>query len=820
MALEPNRPNRPFVVEADDKPNQDGGLITSGKGEGSETAQLEIPKDLAILPIRNGVAFPGTVMPLTIGRERSKQLLDDILPEIKVVGIFTQKDPKTENPGFEDIYSVGCACIILKLLKLPEGSLSIVVHGLTRVAIEQPLGTEPYHRAVVRVLENQVEQSQELDAMVLSVRETAGQIITLSPNVPDEAGLVLDNITDPGSLADFLAANVTAKLEDKQELLELANVKRRFSKLANLMGRQVEVLELSNQIQTKVRESIDKNQREYFLQEQLKAIQKELGQADQRTTEVAELEDKIAQAKMPEMVEKEARRELDRMSKIPLQSPEYSVARTYVDWLCEVPWSLSTKDNLDIRRAAKQLDNDHYDLQKVKKRVLEFLAVRKLNPSGRSPVLCFVGPPGVGKTSLGKSIAAALGRKFIRISLGGVRDEADIRGHRRTYIGALPGRIIQEIRKARSNNPVFMLDEVDKIGQDFRGDPAAALLEVLDPEQNFSFSDHYLDVPFDLSKVMFIATANYMEPVPPALRDRMEVITLPGYTALEKLCIAERFLLPRQLDEKGLSDGELKISDKAIMSVIQSYTREAGVRNLERELGGICRAVAAQIAKGRKKGQSVTPKSVSNYLGPVKYEPELAQRTSTPGVATALAYTPTGGEIMFVEATAMPGKGQIIITGQVGRVMEESIRAALSLLRSHTKELGIDDRFFAGSDIHVHVPAGAIPKDGPSAGLAIFVALVSLITAKPINPEVAMTGEITLRGLVLPIGGIKEKILAAHRAGIKCVILPARNRKDMTDVPKEVRSEMNFRFVSKVSQGLRLALRGEPCKKRRKVGKK
>ncbi|MBA7535826.1 Lon protease 2 [subsurface metagenome] len=478
-----------------------------------------------------------------------------------MVGIFTQKDPQMEDPGFGDLYGVGCACVILKLLKLPEGSLSIVVHGLTRVAIEKALGSEPYHRAVVRIVENRVEPSKELDALILSVRETASKIINLSPNVPNEAGLVLDNITDPAALADFLAANVTAKLEDKQELLEMTAIRRQFSKLVDLMGRQVEVLELSNQIQTKVRESIDKNQREYFLQEQLKAIQKELGQTDQRTTEVAEMEEKISQAKMPEAVEKEAKRELDRMSKIPMQSPEYSVSRTYVDWLCEVPWSVSTEDNLDIRRAAKQLDDDHYDLQKVKKRVLEFLAVRKLKPSGRSPILCFVGPPGVGKTSLGKSIAAALGRKFIRISLGGVRDEADIRGHRRTYIGALPGRIIQEIRKARSHNPVFMLDEVDKIGQDFRGDPAAALLEVLDPEQNFSFTDHYLDVPFDLSKVMFIATANYMEPVPPALRDRMEVIELRGYTAMEKLYIAKRFLLPRQLDENGLSDGKVKMSE-------------------------------------------------------------------------------------------------------------------------------------------------------------------------------------------------------------------------------------------------------------------
>ena len=783
--------------------------------ESSGTIRLQVPTELAILPIRNGVAFPGTVMPLTIGREKSKRLLDDILPEVKVVGIVAQKDSQVEEPGFDDLYTVGCACVILKLLKVPDGNLSIVVHGLTRIAIKKALATEPYHRAEVVILEDEVEDSKDLEALTLSVRETASKIISLSTSVPDEAGLVLDNIAEPGALADFLAANITSKMEDKQDLLETINAKERLSKLTKLMGQQVDVLELSNQIQTNVRESIDKNQREYFLHEQLKAIQKELGQADQRTTETAELKEKIAKAEMPEEVEKEAFRELDRMGNIPLQSPEYSVSRSYIDWLCEVPWSVATVDNLDIRRAAKQLNDDHYDLDKVKKRILEFLAVRKLKPDGRSPILCFVGPPGVGKTSLGKSIAAALGRKFIRISLGGIRDEADIRGHRRTYIGALPGRIIQEIRKAGSRNPVFMLDEVDKIGQDFRGDPASALLEVLDPEQNNSFTDHYLDVPFDLSEVMFIATANYMEPVPPALRDRMEVIELPGYTEQEKLHIANRFLLPRQLDEHGLNNDLLKMPKKALLKIIQSYTREAGVRNLEREIAAVCRAVAAKIVKGRKKSEQISEKSLSGYLGPIKYEPELAQRTSVPGVATALAYTPTGGEIMFVEATHMPGKGEIIITGQLGNVMQESVKAAHSLLRSQWKKLGIKNDVLTKNDIHVHVPAGAIPKDGPSAGLAIYIALVSLMTDKPINPHVAVTGEISLRGLVLPVGGIKEKVLAAHRAGIKCVILPARNRKNLVDIPKEVRKEMKFRFVSNSSQGLNLAMKPCPCRNKK-----
>ena len=817
MDSQTDMPTQPLWSEAEDEQSGEAKAIKpESPGQGTleqmaSTVRLEVPTELAILPIRNGVAFPGTVMPLTIGREKSKRLLDDILPEIKVVGIFAQKDSQTEDPSFDDLYPVGCACVILKLLKVPDGNLSIVVHGLTRVAIKKPLTTEPYHKAEVVVLEDRAEDSKDLEALTLSVRATAGRIIGLSANVPDEAALVLDNISEPGSLADFLAANVTAKLTDKQELLETIDTKERLSKLTKLMGQQVEVLELSNQIQTKVRESIDKNQREYFLHEQLKAIQTELGQADQRTTEVEELKEKISKAKMPEEVEKEAHRELERMSKIPVQSPEYSVSRTYIDWLCEVPWSIRTVDNLDIRQAAKQLDSDHYDLEKVKKRILEFLAVRKLNPSGRSPILCFVGPPGVGKTSLGKSIAAALGRKFIRISLGGIRDEADIRGHRRTYIGALPGRMIQEIRKAGSRNPVFMLDEVDKIGQDFRGDPASALLEVLDPEQNNSFTDHYLDVPFDLSKVMFIATANYMEPVPPALKDRMEVIELPGYTEMEKLHIAERFLLPRQLGEHGLNNGLLKISKKALVRIIQSYTREAGVRNLEREIAGVCRAVAVKIAKGRKKPEKIAEESLGGYLGPIKYEPEMALRTSVPGVSTALAYTPTGGEIMFVEATHMPGKGQIIITGQLGDVMQESVKAAHSLLRSQGKKLKIKDDALAKSDIHVHVPAGAIPKDGPSAGLAIYIALVSLMTDKPVNSHIAVTGEISLRGLVLPVGGIKEKVLAAHRAGIRCVIMPARNRKDLVGIPKEVRKQMKFRFVSHSSQGLSLALKPDPC---------
>jgi len=607
-------------------------------------------------------------------------------------------------------------------------------------------------------------------------------------------------------LADFLAANLNISVEQKQDILETIDVRKRLQKVSSAIANQLEVLELSSKIQDQVKESISKTQRQYFLQEQLKAIQKELGQADQRTGELEELRKRVEDAHMPEEAYKEAQRELDRMSKIPLASPEYSVARDYVDWLCVIPWEKQTKDTLDIKKAKKILDADHYDLEKVKKRILEFLAVRKLKPDGKGPILCFVGPPGVGKTSLGKSIACALGRKFIRLSLGGIRDEAEIRGHRRTYIGAMPGRIIQGIRKVGVNNPVFMLDEVDKIGQDFRGDPASALLEVLDPEQNNSFVDHYLDVPFDLSKAMFIATANYMVPVPPALQDRMEVIELPGYTQREKLQIAKRYLVPKQLDENGLKKSDLMFTNSAIEMIIYSYTREAGVRNLEREIGNICRAVAAKKAAGSRNKFKITERNVSKYLGPIKFEPETALRTSVPGVATGLAYTPAGGEIIFVEATSMPGKGELILTGQIGDVMKESAQAAFSLLRSRSEKLGIDPESLQKKDFHIHVPEGAVPKDGPSAGVAIFSALVSLELNIPIRSDVAMTGEITLRGLVLPIGGVKEKTLAAKRAGIKNVILPARNKKDLVDVPADVRRTVKFHFITNVDKLLKVVL--------------
>jgi ATP-dependent Lon protease len=768
--------------------------------------ELKLPDVIGILPVRNVVVYPGTVTPLAIGRQRSKNLLEVVKPNESVIGLVTQQNPETDNPDFNDIYSIGTAASVLKTIKMPQGSIHIVVHGLVRFKIIERISAEPYLKARVQPLDVQVKMNKKLQALMVSVRRTANRVIALSPNVPEEASVLLENIENPSALADFLAANVGITVADKQKLLEELDATKRLEKISVILANQLEVLELSHKIQGRVRESVDKNQREYFLQEQLKAIQSELGQEDRTTVELKQLKKNIKNAKMPKKVEDEALRELDRLSKIPPVSPEYSVIRTYLDWVCELPWSLQTKDLLDINRAERILNQDHYDLKKIKKRILEFLAVRKLNPTGKSPILCFVGPPGVGKTSLGKSIARAMGRKFVRISLGGIRDEADIRGHRRTYIGALPGRIIQELRKCASRNPVFMLDELDKIGADFRGDPASALLEVLDPEQNNTFTDHYLDEPFDLSAVMFIGTANYMEPVPPALHDRMEVIELPGYTENEKLNIATKYLVPRQLAEHGLSKKRLVIKNDAILAIIHGYTREAGVRNLERNIAALCRAVATQIAKNKKSRATIGKEHLSKILGPLQFESELALRTGTPGVATGLAYTPVGGELLFIESASMPGKGNLLLTGQIGDVMKESAQAAFSIVKSNAKKLGIEPARFSKFDYHIHVPAGAVPKDGPSAGVAMFTSLVSLLLGKPARPEVAMTGEITLRGLVLPIGGLKEKILAAKQAGIKTVILPARNRKDLVEVPKEAKKGLTFKFVKNTSEALKFAL--------------
>jgi ATP-dependent Lon protease len=768
--------------------------------------ELQLPEVIGILPIRSTVAFPGTVLPLAIGRERSKKLLNDLTPNESVIGLVTQRDAAIERPGPRDIFRIGTVASLLKVIKMPGGSSNIIVHGIIRFRIVEIISTEPYIKARIRILTIKDKKTKRLAALMVNVRNAAGRLIALSPNVPEEASVMLENIENPSALADFLAANLHSPVVEKQQLLEELDPEKRLAKISIALANQLEVLELSNKIQGQVKESIDKSQREYFLQEQLKAIQAELGQADRRTEEINQLQQTIKEARMPEKVEAEALRELDRMSKIPAASPEYSVIRTYLDWVCELPWANSTRDIIEIKKAERILDVDHYDLSSVKKRILEFLAVRKLNPTGKSPILCFVGPPGVGKTSLGKSIARAMGRKFVRISLGGIRDEAEIRGHRRTYIGALPGRILQELRKCKHNNPVFMLDELDKIGADFRGDPASALLEVLDPEQNFSFTDHYLDQPFDLSSVLFIGTANYTEPVPPALLDRMEIIELPGYTENEKLNIAKKYLVPRQLKEHGLRKNQLTIKDETILAIINSYTREAGVRNLERNIASVCRAVGTQIAKGTKRSATIGRNNLAKILGPPRFESELALRTATPGVATGLAFTPVGGEVLFVESAMMPGKGNLMLTGQIGDVMKESAQAAFSIVKANAKGLNLQTGNLGKFDYHIHVPAGAVPKDGPSAGITMYTSLISLLTNKSVRPDVAMTGEITLRGLVLPVGGLKEKILAAKRAGIKTVILPARNRKDITEVPKEARKGLDFQFVKRANDVLKLAL--------------
>ncbi len=802
--MAPEQPNRPRIIE-----QEDGGIVVQpGAVEQKPKAprEVEIPQVAAVLCVRNMVLFPGTIIPIAIGREKSRRLLEDVLPEQKVIVIVCQRKPDIDDPAPSDLFDVGTAAVVLKLLRMEEGGQSVIVSGLKRIRVEQWVQSEPYFRARTRELADVLRRSTETDALIINARSAANRIIQLSPNVPEEASMVLNNISEPGALADFLASNVQMDLPTKQQFLEELDVNERLRRVGVELQRQLDVLELSNKIQDQVKANIDKTQREYFLQEQLKAIQKELGQADEKTVELEQLREKLDAAGMPEAVAAEAFRQLERLGQLPVVSPEYSVIRTYLDWTAEMPWSATTTDRLDVNVAERILNEDHYDLQKVKQRILEYLAVRKLAPDSRGPILCFVGPPGVGKTSLGRSIARALERNFIRMSLGGMRDEAELRGHRRTYIGAMPGRIIQEIRKAGTRNPVFMLDELDKVGSDFRGDPTSALLEVLDPAQNNTFQDHYLNVPFDLSSVMFIGTANYMGTVPPALRDRMEVIELPGYTRQEKLHIAMQYLVPRQLRENGLKPSQARWGEAAVLRIIDQHTREAGVRELERQIGTVCRRVAVLVAGGKARSRKIVPKLVTGVLGPARYESEIAQRTSVPGVATGLAYTPAGGEIIFVEAAAYPGKGSLTLTGQIGEVMRESAVAALSFVKSSAKKLRIDVEQLSKTDIHVHVPAGAVPKDGPSAGVAMITALASLLTNRPVHHDTAMTGEITLRGLVLPIGGVKEKLLAARRAGIRTVILPARNRKDLVDVPEDVKRDLEFRFARTIRDVLDAAM--------------
>jgi ATP-dependent Lon protease len=706
----------------------------------------------------------------------------------------------------EDLYGYGTVGSILKMAKVPEGGVRLMVQGLSRFKISDVIATTPYFKAKIEVLKDSLDSGIEIDALMTSTRGLFSKVLELSPYLPSELGLLAQNVEDPGSLADMIVSTLNIPKEDKQDILETLEVKKRLQSLTVILTKELEVLELGKKIQSEVKEGIDKTQREYYLREQLKAIQKELGEKDEKSLEIEEYRKKIVDRKLPASAAKEAERELNRLARMNPASPEYTVALTYLDWITELPWNVQTEDNLDITAAAKVLDEDHFDLEKVKKRILEYLAVRKLKPDMKGPILCFAGPPGTGKTSLGRSIARALGRKFVRLSLGGVRDEAEIRGHRRTYVGALPGRIIQGLRKAGSNNPVFILDEIDKVGTDFRGDPSSALLEVLDPEQNSTFSDHYLEVEFDLSKVMFITTANILDTIPPALRDRMEVLDLAGYIEEEKVKIAKNHLIPKQLKEHGLTDKNLSFNTKALQTIIRSYTREAGLRNLEREIASVCRGVAKEIAEGKIKTRKIHADDLHQYLGPVHFFSEVAERTQEPGVATGLAWTQAGGDILFVEATKMPGRKTMTLTGQLGEVMKESAGAALSYIRTKAGQFGIAEDFFEKNDLHIHVPAGAIPKDGPSAGVAIMTALASLLTERPIRGDVAMTGEITLRGLVLPVGGIKEKVLAAKRAGIGTIILPKKNEKDLEEIPGALKKGLKFHFAERMDEVIDLAL--------------
>ena len=775
-----------------------------------------MPDVVGILPLRGTVLFPQAVVPLGAGRVSSLRLIEEAVQGGRLVGAVTQKDPKDDAPVADGLHSVGTLTVIHKALKQPDGSLRLIAQGVGRFRLVEIVQTEPYLKARIEPIEEQSPaQDLELEALVRSVTSLFAKVVSLSPTLPDELVAVLDNVEGPGAVADLIAASFPAlPLALKQELLETVNVRERLSKLAAALGKEAEVLELGSKIQSEIQSEMSKTQRDYYLREQMKAIQKELGEGDERTQEVDALRAKIEAAGMPAEAKSEALRELDRLAKMPPAAAEYTVARTYIDWLVAMPWQQETTDAVEIGPARAILDEDHEGLEKVKDRILEYLAVKKIRPGGKDPILCFVGPPGVGKTSLGKSIARALGRKFHRISLGGMRDEAEIRGHRRTYIGALPGQIVQGLRRAGTKNPVLMLDEVDKLGMDFRGDPASALLEVLDPEQNATFRDHYLDVPFDLSRVLFITTANVIDTVPAPLRDRMELINLAGYTEEEKVAIAQRHLVPKQACEHGLASGtDIVFEPESLRLLARGYTREAGVRSLEREIASVCRKVARRRAEGNTEPVRVVPDVVVSYLGVPRFElEEVEQRTRVPGVATGLAWTPAGGDVLFVEATRMRGAHTLTLTGQLGDVMKESVQAALSWVRSHAGELGIDAEFWEHSDVHVHVPAGAIPKDGPSAGVTMATALVSLLTARPVRPDLAMTGEISLSGRVLPVGGIKEKVLAAHRAGIRTIVLPRRNEKNLLeDVPAAVRQSLSVHLADTIGDVLAVALEHSPA---------
>ena len=770
-----------------------------------------IPPELPVLPLRDTVLFPNSFMPLAVARESSVRLIDEAIGGGKLIAVFTQRDAAVDEPGQADLYPIGTATHIHKMFKLSDGSLRLIVQGLARLRMERVVSAKPYLRAeVIAAAEGTSDADKlEIDALQRNIKANFQQVVSLSPLLSDDLQTLALNIIDPGKLADFIASSLTTITTPvKQEVLETLDVRARMDLLNRILIKELEVLELGSKIQSQVQSEVGKNQRDYFLREQLKAIQKELGEGDDQTKEIEELRQKIEAAGMPEPVKKEALRELDRLSKMPVAAAEYTVSRTYVDWLVALPWARKTEEVIDLQRTKGILDHDHSDLVDAKDRILEYLAVRKLNPEVKGPILCFVGPPGVGKTSLAKSIATAVGRKFVRISLGGMRDEAEIRGHRRTYIGALPGQIVQGLRRADSKNPVFILDEIDKLGSDFRGDPASALLEVLDPEQNNTFRDHYLDVPFDLSEVLFITTANVLDPVPPALRDRMEVLELPGYTEEEKLRIAQEHLVAKQVTNHGLTPENITFDDAALRAVIRGYTREAGVRNLEREIAALCRKAARRRAEGLLDPIAITSSVVVEMLGaPHFLDEEMEERTKDPGVAIGLAWTPSGGEVLFVEARRMSGGGTLTLTGHLGDVMKESARAALSWLRANAARYGLDPDFYKSSELHLHVPSGAIPKDGPSAGVTMAVALCSELSRRPVRGDLAMTGEITLSGRVLPVGGIKEKVLAARRVGLREVILPLRNERNvLEDLSEDLRRDMTVHFVTTIDEVLDLAL--------------
>jgi ATP-dependent Lon protease len=784
----------------------------TGKGERGfdieeDVTAIDIPPVLPVLPLRGLVIFPGQIHPFLISRSASLKLIEDLPGPRSVIALTTQKKPEEENPQPDDLFTRGTAVRILKMLKYPDHSVRVLVQGLARIDLLEFVQREPYFTARIERLADQVAASKDLDALQAHVASQFSKFVSLVPYLPDELQVMAMNIHEPGRLADLVASYMKIAVEEEQDLLSTLEVKSRLEKLSSILNREIELLELGHKIQGQVQSELNKNQREFYLRQQLKAIQKELGEGDARSAEIDDLQQKCEAANMPEAARKAADKELERLRMIPPESAEHTVVRTYLDWLVSIPWSAATEDNLDIAHARAILDEDHYDLEKIKERILEFLAVRKLKKTTKGPILCFVGPPGTGKTSLGRSIARAMGRKFQRLSLGGIRDEAEIRGHRRTYIGSLPGRIIQGLRNAGSNNPLFILDEVDKLGMDFRGDPASALLEVLDPEQNNAFLDHYVDVPVDLSNVLFLTTANVLDTIPHALRDRMEVLELPGYTDEEKIQIAHRHLVRKQLGENGLGDYKIEFPSDTVLEIIRSYTREAGLRNLEREIGRICRKVARALTEGEAVPERIDAASLARYLGPPKFFSEAAERTQEPGVATGMVWTPNGGDILFIESTRMAGQKGLTLTGSLGDVMKESAQAALSYIRSRAERLGIAVDFFDKADIHIHVPAGGIPKDGPSGGVTIASSLASLLTGRPVRPDVAMTGEITLRGKVLPVGGIKEKVLAARRAGIHTVILPRRNERDLEDIAPEVRQELEFVFVDTVDEVLAAALR-------------